>query len=197
MSSAIFRPRGRLRPRRSQVRSNEEHVENKPKTYVPYALLASLAALIALLPFLGLLSVPHLPSTIAGVVPATLSAEGFSCKPAAELASDFRGFAFDTNSTINSFSIDRNTKVVTVDVNGPDGSGGIFCITIPKSFIPTSELRSTIDNIPANSSIQELSNVNVVSLQYHHSDHVLRISGVSFLGSELNTATNTATNNTN
>lgn len=199
MKSAVFRGREKLRPRRPL---EEKPIEGKKESSRAPYFLAALAALLILPFFLGISGGPEGRSTviienkggeIGSVKPqpaSVLSAQGLSCKPAAELVRDLSGFVFDTNSTIDSFSIDRNSKVVTVGVRGPDGSAGIFCINIPKSFIPTNELKTTIDNIPVNPSIEEFSNANVVSLAYHHSERVLTISGVSLREPELNTATN-------
>ena len=175
MVELAFRGKERKQPERIEQPKSKK----RPAYLIPLVLLAPLA----LIPFLGVIGPQSSPtlvlsshSAISAVVPTTFPAQGFSCRTSPEIANDSR-FAFDTNSRLDSFSIDRQSKVITVDVSGSEGSEGIFCINVPKDFIPTRELRSSIDNIPWNSRIEEFSNSNVVSLAYHHSERVIRIFG--------------------
>lgn len=167
---------------RGKERKKPERIEPQKKKRSPYLIPLVLLAPLALIPFLGVIGTPSPSlvlssnSQISAVTPTVFPAQGFSCRTSPEIANDSR-FAFDTNSRLDSFSIDRQSKVITVGVSGTEGSEGTFCINVPKDFIPTRELRSSVDNIPWNSRVEEFSNSNVVSLAYHHSERVIRIFG--------------------
>jgi hypothetical protein len=67
MGTEVFPPRGKLRPRRYQVREPSKPREPVRKNYFPYALLAALLALLAVPLLLGVIGKPEAPSSTIAV----------------------------------------------------------------------------------------------------------------------------------
>lgn len=160
-------------------RGKKREPEPKKKNYLPYGILAALAALIILLPFLGFLSQGSSIQVTEQVTIArepTMISEPFTCKSDLQLLSEGK-FAFDTNSDVRDVKIDRVSRMITLDVSGPEESIGTLCINVPKDFISTKELQATIDNLPLNARLKEFPNSTIVILEYHHSERTIRIFG--------------------
>jgi len=152
--------------------------EAKPKNIFPYAALAGLAALIALIPFLGVLG-PPAPSLIA--TGKTVIAEGPTvvgdCQQ--RFTSDpnlLSIFPVETNSKLETIDLDRNARVLTICVSGPDDSAGFSRILVPKDVLGE-QVRVTLDDQPVNVRVQDIGKYNLVTLDYHHSERVIRITG--------------------
>lgn len=86
----------------------------------------------------------------------------------------------DTNSTVNSFAFDADTKKVTVVVNGSTGSTGKCNMTIPKNFVPVGHsFEVRVDDKKTDYVLTEDVNNYYLYVEYQHSTHTITISLVT------------------
>lgn len=147
----------------------KEYIEERKKNYLPFGILGVLLLLL-LVPIWLWHATPE-----NGIPDRNGNGELFSCRPSFDL-SRAPSFAIDTNSTINSFNLDTRSRVVTVNVQGPDSTSGLFCINVPKATMGE-RLRTTVDNIPVDARTESYEQTTIVSLSYHHSEREIRIIG--------------------
>lgn len=162
MESVISRGQARLRPHRLAIPRKPER--KKWTSYLPYILLAALAAIAILILLLELM--PDEPET---------PAVAFSCLPSFQLI-QAAPFAIDTNSTIQSLTLDTRARIITIGVEGPTGSTGVFCINVPKDMFGD-RITATIDNLPANARVEDYRDSKIVSLVYSHSERTIVLRG--------------------
>ncbi len=79
-----------------------------------------------------------------------------------------------TNSSMVGVMFNSTNKQLTVNVAGKDGTVGICNLTVPKSFVSSSEdIRIYLDNQPMQFSLTEDSHHYYISVEYVHSTHIL------------------------
>ena len=155
--------------------------EVQPKKQFPYAALAGIVALIALIPLIGVLGLPPAgPSlvlagqSVIGAGPTVIESSCASSYP--NDPNLLTVFPIETNSNIDTISLDRNVRLLTVCASGPDGSSGFSHILVPKDILGE-RVRVTLDGQPVNARVQDLGKYNLVSLDYHHSERIIKITG--------------------
>lgn len=153
----------------------------QPKKQVPYAAIAGIIALIALIPLIGILGLPPSGPSLALTSISTIGAgptvlESSCVSSYSNDPNLLTVFPIETNSNIDTISLDRNVRLLTICASGPDGSSGFSHILVPKDILGE-RVRVTLDGQPVNARVQDLGKYNLVSLDYYHSERIIKITG--------------------